>query len=592
MLSKNTRCRDGAGKTGSEKSRVFLLIFLVSCLAFSVYAGTLTHELVWDDKGVLGYVDSITGREGFPALFTSPFATHEEEGYVSGYYRPVSMWSLWLDSFYVRIFRYQYHLVNILLHVLNTILVFLLIRIFGRTFAAFAGAAVFAVHPVHTESVAFVSGRTDLLAAFFVLLSVIFWKRVRGGEATRLTLEKLLSLGTFLFACLSKEVAYLLPGVLLFSDVLLRPGDSEEGEGWWRRNRFWILGWMAVLVPIGAVRLSLFGPGMGLIQSDVVAVSPAAPSSAITYLWQILLMYGRLLILPWPLRVYYSPHELAVTWVTLLAVPGLAALFFFIARRGQKKQALFAAIWILIFLLPALMPDQRGGALLAERFLYLPSVGFCLMAGTFAGTWPGKRGILAGGLCLVVAIMAIGTIHQNRVWKDEISLFKEHKRVSPLSPQGYYNLGTVLAEQGRHLDAVTEFQSAIRVDPRGYEAFFNMGNSFLELGRFRDAARSYRAVLRSRPGFAPAMINLGVAYMADGELERSIRTLEDGLRLYPDNLQMNAGLVVALLSKGDRAAAENHHRMLETRNPGLAELIGEILGENSTGKEAVPEQNP
>ena len=191
-FKERTLCR-GAG-TG--KSRAFLPVFLVSCLSFAVYATTLTHGLLWDDNGVLDHIKTVTGEGGFPALFTSRFATHVEEGYVSGYYRPVSMWSLNLDSFYVRFLPFQYHLMNILLHVLNTVLVFLLICVLANPAAAFIGSAIFAIHPVHVGSVVFVSGRTDLMATLFVILSTIFFIRVRNGRTPGKTLGKMAEPGS------------------------------------------------------------------------------------------------------------------------------------------------------------------------------------------------------------------------------------------------------------------------------------------------------------------------------------------------------------------------------------------------------------
>ena len=318
---------------------------------------------------------------------------------------------------------------------------------------------------------------------------------------------------------------------------------------------------------------------MGLVQSGAGEVPPGS-SLAITYLLQILVVYGRLLILPWPLRVYYSPHELGITWVSVVAVFALAALFALAVSRGRKKTALFAAVWIILFLLPVLMPDQRGGALLAERFLYLPSVGLCLLAGAISETWRGNRRVLAGGLGIIVALMAVGTTHQNRAWKDEITLFEEFTRVSPLSPQGYYNLGNALADQGRHLEAVNEFNRAIRMDPNHYKALFNMGNSFRALDRNTEAAGCYRTVLRIRPDMVPAWINLGLALMKEGKTGESIEAYREGLGFDPDSIRLHAGLMLAYLEAGDTAAAREHLRLLERKNPRMASLLSGLIAGN------------
>ena len=121
-----------------EKSGNILIIACIAVLAVSAFGGTLSHELVWDDVSILKYIDSVIEQGGLKAVLISQFATHIEEGYVSGYYRPVPIASLWFDSIISPFFPYQYHLVNILLHGINSVLVFLVFRIFLTRFAAIA----------------------------------------------------------------------------------------------------------------------------------------------------------------------------------------------------------------------------------------------------------------------------------------------------------------------------------------------------------------------------------------------------------------------------------------------------------------------
>ena len=162
-----------------DRTREVCLLIGLVILSVSAYAGTINHDLVWDDPEIVLYVDSIVREGGLPALVTSQFATHIEEGYVSGYYRPLVLVSLWFDSHLAGGLAWAYHLTNIILHAVNTILVLMLLRLIAGNFPAALGAMIFAVHPVHSESVAFVSGRTDLWAAFFVLVAALLWARER-----------------------------------------------------------------------------------------------------------------------------------------------------------------------------------------------------------------------------------------------------------------------------------------------------------------------------------------------------------------------------------------------------------------------------
>ena len=320
-----------------------------------------------------------------------------------------------------------------------------------------------------------------------------------------------------------------------------------------------------------------FRPWLGVIPSDAPAVPPAVPWLSMTYIFGILIIYGRLRILSCPLRGYYSPQELAITGITIPAFLMVVLLFVLAGKRGRRNTAVFAALWTIIFLFPALMPDQRGGALLAERFLCLLSVGFCLLGGTLAETWLRNRRLLAGGLGVLVALPAAGSVWQGRVWKNEIVLFGEFTSVSPGSRLGYYNLGSALADQSRHHEAIAEFQHAVRIDPGHFQSFYNMGSSLWDLGRNREATSSYHTAIRIEPNLEPAWLNLGLVYRDEGVLERSIQTYKDGLHLFPDGLQMNAGLVLSCLKMGDIWAAKEHRRLLERNNPDLAGLIVTII---------------
>jgi hypothetical protein len=570
--------KDRGGKDSVNTGSV--LFAAAACLiALAVYAGTLTHELVWDDTGVLEHIGSITEKGGLKAVFTSQFATHVEEGYVSGFYRPVPMISLWLDTMYATLFPFQYHLVNILLHGINTILVFLLINTIATPFAAFAGSVIFAVHPVHSESVSFVSGRTDLWAAIFLLLSVYLWLRVRKRQAKSAVVEGSVSVGAFLLACLSKEVAYVMPAVLLLWDAVLPAAIPGQRQGWWVRNRSWIFGWLAVLSCVAVMRYVVFGPSLGLDRSGGLQAQSAGGFAQWALVARIFLMYLRLVILPWPLKVFYSPHELVLTMTTVTAVLVLVSLLIITYRRGLKAISVSAAVWITVFLLPVLATGLRDGAPLAERFLYLPSVGFCLLAGVLADTCTKRRPIVLSGLGLLVILMSLATCVQNRVWKDEIALFTELTAVSPLSPDGHYNLGNALSEKGRHTESVNAFRRAIDIDPRHFRAYFNMGNSLRSLGQLSGASDAFRETLRLENTFVPAYVNLGVTYMEMRDYDLSVDIFLRGLSYAPGDLRLHTGLMLAFLGKGDRTAAEAHHSALKKTNPEIAVLIGRIITE-------------
>lgn len=567
-----------------EKIKDILVIAAVVVLAVTAYASTLTHELVWDDIEIAKYIDTIVQDGGLSALVTSQFATHIEEGYVSGYYRPVTVISLWFDSMLTGYFPYFYHLTNIILHALNTLLVFVLLRLLNVRFAAAVGSMIFAVHPVHSESVSFVSGRTDLWAAFFVLLAVVAWIRERRGLSTTPARDRLWSFVAFFMACLSKEVAFMLPAVLLVWEAAT-PGFRQAGQhGWWSRNRRWILGWAAAFACVLALRFLVFGPDLGLVQSRAGQVGSGESAFSLPLIGKMLLVYLRLLVLPWPLKVYYGPAELQITVAVVLGAVLFLSLALYNFWRCGKDSAVLGVVWIILFLVPVLVVEARGGALLAERFLYLPSVGFCLLAGTLAAGLTVSRRVSAAGIGLLVALMMVGSVKQSAIWKNEITLFDELVKVAPMATTGHYNQGNAYAAGSRQLDAIQAYRRVVGIDRGHYRAYFNMGNSLVALGRYDEAVESYRQALRIKPDLIPGYINLGVLFVERGEFGKSIELFRKGIQYAPGDSRLHLGLTSAYLKAGDRQAAHDHQRILEKEDRALAEIIKRFLleGEGET----------
>ncbi len=567
-----------------EKVKDILIIAAAVILSIMAYAGTLTHELVWDDVKVLKYIDSIVQEGGLSALVTSQFATHIEDGYVSGYYRPVSVVSMWFDSMLTGYFPYIYHLTNIVLHALNTLLVFILLRLLNVRVAAAVGAMIFAVHPVHSGSVSFVSGRTDLWAAFFVLLAVVMWIRERKGLSTTPARDRFMSFSALFMACLSKEVAFMLPAVLLVWEAAT-PGLRPTGQpGWWFRNRRWILGWATVVACVMALRFQVFGADLGLIQSRAGQVGPGESAFSLPFIGQMLFMYLRLLVLPWPLKIFYGPAELQITVSVVLGVALFLSLALFNFWRGGKNSTVQGVVWVVLFLVPVLAVDARGGALLAERFLYLPSVGFCLLAGALAAGLAENRKVFIASIGLLVALMMVGSVKQGEVWRNEISLFGEFVRAAPMVPGGHYNLGNAYSDRGMQLDAIKAYQRVVDIDPNHFQAYFNMANAFSGLGRYDEAVETYRQVMRIKPDFIPGYVNLGVLLMEKGEFGKSVAVYREGMQVDPGDIRLHVGLTLAYLKAGDRQAAIDHQHMLEKEDRALAEIIKNSLlkgdGEN------------
>lgn len=512
-------------------------------VAFLVYVRTLGFDLVWDDLGLLAYVDQVRAEGGWPALLRAEFRLDVPYGY----YRPLILLALALDQVLSGDGARVFHLHNVVLHALNSGLVLLVARRWlCDNLGAIVAGLLFAVHPVHVESVAFVSGRTDLLATTWVLAAVLVWSR---PERSWPPLRLILLAGTFLLALLAKEVALMLPVALVLLDLTgLRDTDSDEPRV--RRNLPWLAAMGATLVIYGGLRFLVADVGFGMVGGPVAVdrVAPIGEDPAL--LPRIWLGYGRLLVWPWPLNAFHTAAGLTVLWpLAATALLGVVAAVSW--TRPHRRIGLAMVLWIIVFVLPVSGLVPIRGAVIAERFLYLPSVGLCVLLGYAAARllpWLGEQlgpdvRMLTVTVALVILGLAAGTVHRAEVWRDEVSLFESMLATSPEAVIAHNNLAAAYGQQGRLDEALRILADAVKLKPDYVEAWFNIGTIHLQSGRNREAVTAYRTALGHDPGYLRARNNL----------------------------------VVALMGLGDRAAALAEWEKLRRADPGMAEQLEPLV---------------
>ena len=501
-----------------------------------------------------------------------------------GFYRPVTMLSLALDRAVGGGAAWPFHLTNVLLHALASALLFRLLRRLGvEAWLALAGAALFAVHPVHVESVAFVSGRTDLLAANFVFGAALLWLRDR-GEGGRTGLG-LVAAGSALFALgsLSKEVALVLPAVLVAWDALL----PAAAPAWRARGRVaWLVGLVAALALVlwlrGAVAgVPLLGAGDG--------VAPSTPlGERLLGAPAVLLFALRLLVLPWPLSPYHTPDQLRPDALTIGAAAVVLAGWALLAPRRWQRAGLLSAAWTVGFLIPSTGLAAHAGAAFAERFLYLPSAGLAVLAlaapGVRAAARPRVTATLAAALAAVALLSAAFSVAESSTWHDEESLARALVARSPRYADGFVGLAHVHEQQGRldeaaellaraiaidptlegaHMklgmvrgrqqrweESIASFRRALELRPDYPDALANLGQTFLMMRRPLDAIAPLERAVALRPGFAAAWIVLGQARGTAGDPGGAAEAFERAIALAPRDADARLGLVVARLRQG------------------------------------------
>jgi hypothetical protein len=462
--------------------------FLVLALVVgALYGRTLGYDFVWDDVTLIR--DNPALDRGDLSSIFSDFWGGAGRGDTGGYFRPLTTLTFHTDTLLYGKKAGGFHATNVLLYLGICWMVLLLFhRLLNSAGAAFAGAIVFAVHPVHVEPVAFISSRTDLLAAFFVLAALLVGlRRAAGREWARQVAIALL----FLLALLAKESA----AVLVLIPFL---GPRE-----WRR-RF--------LPPL------LAGLGISLLLRAV-----ALPSFLPAGIPQEAPLGQRLLTIPW-LILYYlgtvffpvNPSTFpGVTWTTsvlqarfLLPVTillGLAALLW--AIRRWAPTVVFGFLWGAVFLLPVLNIVQiRMRA--AERFVFLSSIGLILAATALGqlllagrkARWPAVA-VAVGVPCLLLLV----TVPQIPVWKDAPALWEATAAREPGNPSVLNNLANVRFREGRYADAERLYVATLSIVPDYPEALASLGLLLLRRGERAEALRLVERAVQLNPQLTPAV---------------------------------------------------------------------------------------
>lgn len=425
-----------------------LFIFLIALAGVLSYANSLRNEFVFDDRALVVNNEYIRDAKYAPEIFSSDI--HRKETNSKGtFYRPVQNLSFMLDYALWKLNPLGFHLTNLVLHVVNAVLVYLLLSALFKNGASFIAALLFAVHPVHTQAVSYISGRADLLMAFFFLLSCIAFMRS----------SVIISLILYGFALLSKENAIILPAALI---LFAKP------------KHFWPF----LLMTFGYVALRLFALGY----SSVTAMQHGLFVRLLGFAAAIP-VYLKILFFPFGLhmeRVFSPPAALSDPRASLSIFFLIALLIAAASLRKSKKEISFGIFWFFIMLLPVsnIVPLN---AFLAEHWMYLPSIGVFLI---IAYIFPFKKAsfVLLG---IIVISLGLATFKQNTYWADNLSLFERALRFSPQNYRLRNNLGIVYMEKGRMREAVFQFQEALRIKPDYKNAKDNLANARPMLNRLQ-----------------------------------------------------------------------------------------------------------
>jgi Tfp pilus assembly protein PilF len=610
----------GAAARTRRRPVLLILSLALSAATLAVYHGVLRADFVFDDDQYLlqrtHLRDGLT-LENARWAFTTFHASN---------WHPLAWLSHLLD---ISLFGMQpagHHGVNVLLHVFNAVLLlWLLARLTGRLRRSALVAALFALHPLHVESVAWIAERKDVLCAAFFLAGLEAYRRyaTKPGAARYLAVALLFSLGL-----LSKPMAVTFPFVLLLLDwwPLGRLGRARPGGGSQREQAGrLILEKMPLLllsVGSGLVTVAAQRAGASLIDTRHLGWSARLANAAISYA-----RYLGDTFLPAGLAVFYPLPEAGYpAWqfpAALLLVLGLTAAAAGCARR--RPWLATGWFWYLGMLVPVIGLLQVGRQSHADRYTYLPLVGIFLAllweAGERAGRDALPRWVRPAAATAVLVALALLSARQVGTWRDQRTLFthardvtggnvvtatnlaaaagregrldeaaalyREALRFSPQSFEPTYGLASILVRQGAVAAGIVYYRAAAGMRPRVAEVWFNLGAAAAQAGGHAEAAAAYRRALALETGLVEAHMNLGNVLSDMGESEAALAAYADALRLAPGKPEVlfNRGLV--LESLGRRREAARDYREALRRQPGYrAAQLGLVrLGVSQTAGE-------
>ena len=516
----------------------FLLLAVVL-----VFGRTAQYRFVdLDDSGYVyenSHVRAGLTAEGIVWAFTSSHSSN---------WHPVTWLSHMVDCQFYDLRPCGHHVSNVLLHAATAILLFLVLRrMTGRLWPSAFVAAVFAVHPLRVESVAWVAERKDVLSGLFFMLTL--WAYVRYVERPTSWRRYIMVVVFFTLGLMAKPLLVTVPFVLLLLDYW--PLGRMEPPATNRLMRLVIEKIPLLLLSVASCAVTLVAQGRAVQPLEFVPLPWRITNALVSYV-----DYLRQFVCPVGLAALYPhPGNNLPTWqvaVALLVLAGisLAAL----AGRRRHPYLLVGWLWYLGMLVPVIGLVQVGQQAMADRYTYLTQIGLCVALAwgvpNVAASWPDRRWFLPVSASLVVVILMGCAWHQTGYWRDSESLWKHTLACTSNNAVAHGNLGLALANRGLIDKAIVEYREAVKIDPANAEAHNNFGVALAEREQVDEAIAHYRRALEVNPDFAWAHNNLGVALAKRGLIDEAIAHYRQAIRTEPDNAQAHNNLAAALVMCG------------------------------------------
>lgn len=542
----------------AQRSQVLLGAIFIAAATIVVYWPAIRGGFIWDDPEYVVNNHTLRTWGGLVEIWTAPRSLPQ--------WYPMVHTTFWTEYRFWGLQPLGYHLVNVILHVGGALLLWrLLVRL--EVPGAWLAAAVFAVHPVHVESVAWITERKNVLSGVFYLLAMLLYLRAAALRDRRLDLGAYVgALGLFILALLSKSVTATLPAAIL---VIL----------WWKR------GTIARRDVLRLVPFFVAGIAMGLITAYLEATHVGASGERIAELdlsaadrvlvaGRVVWFYARKLVAPWPLVFIYPRGEIDPnTWWQWLFPAGVVAvlLALILARKRLGRGPAAAAMLFCGTLFPALgfvnVYPMRF-SFVADHFQYLASAALIALLASLAWRWLRQWSVV------LLAPLLVLTAIRTPVYDSAETLWRDTLDRNPNSWMVHTNLAHVLREradstsdEALFADAERHYQAALQLAPNIHETHANVGMMLARRGESEPAIHHLNEAIRLNPDFAPAYFGIGQLFHRQGDLDRAIENYRRAIARAPAYAEANYRLGMALEQQGKLAEAADAYRVAVGAKP-------------------------
>src|SRR6266436_3670 len=562
---------------GVHRRSITVGIYLVlTGLSLGVFSQTSHYHFVNFDDDMYVYnapaIQAGPTLKGIAAAFTSPHARN---------WHPLTTLSHMLDCGLYGLNAGGHHATNVVLHTIAALLLFRVLRqMTGAFWKSAIVAALFAVHPLHVESVAWVSERKDVLSAvFFFLMLDAYVRYARAASIRRYVVVTAL----FMAGLMSKPMLVTAPIVLLgldywplrrFDQIASTRGKAKIRQSASRRR-------IIQRLFLEKIPLLILSAGAGIItfalqKRAAGAITPLpflwraqnAVMSYVIYVWKTL----------WPTRLavfYPHPNDTLATWQVVLAIAFLLAITCAaIVFRGERPYLFTGWFWYLLMLVPVIGVVQVGEQGHADRYTYLPSIGLFLIAVWAAGDLAPvghvrlSRGIATAGIIVVITALACTAFTQTSYWRNSETLWTHALAVTTDNDFAHNNLGYLCVDRGELDKAISHFETALRIRSGKLDRHYNVGSAFVQMnladalarkGQSDEAMVHYEEAIQLEPSYADAYYNRGNVLFAKGRIDEAIADWEKTLQIQPNDADAHTCLGNALLRQGSPKEAIAHY---------------------------------